>query len=405
MGQIKHKMGNVGGGVDISHKSKMSGKAKSLMSFPGGMPGPGNYGSSDNKIVGRGMAKYLAGESVGMRKMDPMHNGKAGVQQEDFEQFSAPDSTGPAKKEDRIDRRKKRQEKRAEKRVNRGEKRSDKLQKRIDKTTDTVLKAKREARKTKRDGKVTMNKKAVSKDFVSDRDKKAKEAKAKKEKSIKNTKVPKSLDVKLDDNIKKKFKGGKLDISKSSDLGQGPSKYDDGPMKTDLKKPKKEKAGFNFSPPDKKKNKKDLIPGKGKQKDSYRKDHASKIYDVDQDGDSITNDYNQDGTMLGRALKKAKSYVSGGAKKTDHVVVKGDKSKVNNKITKTNTKAKKIALLKEQKAIKSAQAKEKIKEKRNMIQVKRDLEKNKRNQKIRKRDGKDYQANTGTDNQKTVRRS
>jgi len=230
MGQIKHKMGNVGGGVDISHKSKMSGKAKSLMSFPGGMPGPGNYGSSDNKIVGRGMAKYLAGESVGMRKMDPMHNGKAGVQQEDFEQFSAPDSTGPAKKEDRIDRRKKRQEKRAEKRVNRGEKRSDKLQKRIDKTTDTVLKAKREARKTKRDGKVTMNKKAVSKDFVSDRDKKAKEAKAKKEKSIKNTKVPKSLDVKLDDNITKKFEGGKLDLSKGS------AKYDDGPMKTDPEK-------------------------------------------------------------------------------------------------------------------------------------------------------------------------
>ena len=68
MGQIKHKMGNVGGGVDISHKSKMSGKAKSLMSFPGGMPGPGNYGQMDNKVVGKGMAQYLAGESVGMKK-------------------------------------------------------------------------------------------------------------------------------------------------------------------------------------------------------------------------------------------------------------------------------------------------------------------------------------------------
>ena len=47
MGQIKHKMGKVGGGVDISHKSKMSGKAKSLMSFPGGMPGPGEYGKME----------------------------------------------------------------------------------------------------------------------------------------------------------------------------------------------------------------------------------------------------------------------------------------------------------------------------------------------------------------------
>ena len=71
MGQIKHKMGNVGGGVDISHKSKMSGKAKSLMSFPGGMPGPGDYGKAEGvpRVVGRGMAKFISGESVGMRKM------------------------------------------------------------------------------------------------------------------------------------------------------------------------------------------------------------------------------------------------------------------------------------------------------------------------------------------------
>lgn len=102
MGQIKHKMGKVGGGVDISHKSKMSGKAKSLMSFPGGMPGPGNYGSSGNKVVGKGMARYIAGESVGMRKMDPMHNGQPGVQQEDFEQFGSPKSTGPAKKKRKL---------------------------------------------------------------------------------------------------------------------------------------------------------------------------------------------------------------------------------------------------------------------------------------------------------------
>jgi len=79
MGQIKHKMGKVGGGVDISHKSKMSGKAKSLMSFPGGMPGPGDYGQMEQpaKIVGKGMARYLAGESVGMKKYSdaPMTSG------------------------------------------------------------------------------------------------------------------------------------------------------------------------------------------------------------------------------------------------------------------------------------------------------------------------------------------
>ena len=99
MGQYKHYKGNVGGGVDISHKSKMSGKAKNQMSFPGGMPGPGDYGKMEQaaKIVGKGMARYLAGESVGMRKMDPMYNGKSGVQQDDFEQFGAPKSTGPAK--------------------------------------------------------------------------------------------------------------------------------------------------------------------------------------------------------------------------------------------------------------------------------------------------------------------
>jgi hypothetical protein len=146
MGQIKHKMGNVGGGLDVSHKSKMSGKAKSLMSFPGGMPGPGNYGSMENKVVGKGMGKYLAGESVGMAKykhkgaaqMDPMHNGKAGVQQEDFEQFSAPDSTGPAKRSraerqaDRDAAKTKRRAGRADKRVKRNKAKVEKLQSKID---------------------------------------------------------------------------------------------------------------------------------------------------------------------------------------------------------------------------------------------------------------------------------
>jgi hypothetical protein len=69
MGQIKHKMGSISGGVNLSPKGpKMSGKAKSLESYPGGMPGPGNYGQMNNKVVGKVMAQYLAGDSVGMKK-------------------------------------------------------------------------------------------------------------------------------------------------------------------------------------------------------------------------------------------------------------------------------------------------------------------------------------------------
>ena len=49
----KMTKGMIGGGVNIAHKSKMSNAAKNQMSFPGGMPGPGNYGSMDNKIVGK----------------------------------------------------------------------------------------------------------------------------------------------------------------------------------------------------------------------------------------------------------------------------------------------------------------------------------------------------------------
>ena len=64
----KMTKGMIGGGVNIAHKSKMSNAAKNQMSFPGGMPGPGNYGSMDNKIVGKGMMKYMSGEPVGMAK-------------------------------------------------------------------------------------------------------------------------------------------------------------------------------------------------------------------------------------------------------------------------------------------------------------------------------------------------
>ena len=48
--------------------AKMSQKAKDLESYPGGMPGPGAYGSMNNKVVGKGMMKYMAGEPVGMAK-------------------------------------------------------------------------------------------------------------------------------------------------------------------------------------------------------------------------------------------------------------------------------------------------------------------------------------------------
>jgi len=110
MGQIKHKMGNVGGGVDISHKQTMSGKAKGLMSFPGGMPGK----QDSNGVVGKGMARYLAGESVGMKKyaspspveqQDPLvggqkkldKNGDGMLSGVDFQMMQPAKSGGPAK--------------------------------------------------------------------------------------------------------------------------------------------------------------------------------------------------------------------------------------------------------------------------------------------------------------------
>tara|TARA_R110002074_G_scaffold35190_3_gene96231 strand:+ start:593 stop:1237 length:645 start_codon:yes stop_codon:yes gene_type:complete len=68
----------------------------------------------------------------------------------------------------------------------------------------------------------------------------------------------------------------------------------------------KEMAGFNFSPPT------DGTKGvsasgnklqKGKTLKAYKPDRASFIYDADQDGDSVFQDYNQDGTMVGRGMK------------------------------------------------------------------------------------------------------
>ena len=58
-------------------------------------------------------------------------------------------------------------------------------------------------------------------------------------------------------------------------------------------------AGSNFFPPTNPKSKKDLVKGK-----TADVDIASRIYDSNQDGDSVFRDYNQDGTMFGRAIKK-----------------------------------------------------------------------------------------------------
>ena len=64
----------------------------------------------------------------------------------------------------------------------------------------------------------------------------------------------------------------------------------------------KKHAGANFFPPQNPRPKNELQ--KGKTASGPGGDIASRIYDVDQDGDSVFRDYNQDGTMLGRAIKK-----------------------------------------------------------------------------------------------------
>jgi hypothetical protein len=323
MGQIKHKMGKVGGGVDISHKSKMSGKAKSLMSFPGGMPGPGDYGKMDQpaKIVGKGMAKYLAGESVGMRKMDPMYNGTPGVQQEDFEQFGAPKSTGPAKKKRKLTAKQQKlvNEVRAGRQAEADKKKKAKQAKdKASKELDTFLKA---------GGQINPGPGKYSR--ANKTKEKAKDAKEAAEKTFNDSGVT----------VKGTRQGLKADrLAKRQKRQEGRAER-------------------------KKIRKKDLSRGDKRKQiiDSREKQNSTKKKDTKTGGSGL-------GT-------------GGVMKVTDPVVVKGDKSKVNNEVTKTDAKAKKIALLKEKRAIKSAQAKEKIKEKRNMIQVRRDLEANKRNQK------------------------
>ncbi len=100
MGKYKHHSGAIGGGVNLSkgktpHDSlmkympiddKASGLFKMAKPFEMGvsMRGPlDKHGKHSDSVA---------------YKMDPMHNGKPGVQQEDFEQFASPASKKENKK-------------------------------------------------------------------------------------------------------------------------------------------------------------------------------------------------------------------------------------------------------------------------------------------------------------------
>lgn len=64
--------------------------------------------------------------------------------------------------------------------------------------------------------------------------------------------------------------------------------------------------GFNFFPPseENKISKEDVQKGKSTSGGYGAKaDYASAIYDIDQDGDNVFTDANQDGTMVGRTLQ------------------------------------------------------------------------------------------------------
>ena len=93
----KMTKGMIGGGVNISHKQTMSGKAKSLMSYPGGMPGK----QDSNGVVGKGMMQYLSGEPVGMGKYKhssmPMYGKEKGMPEYGKEKGMPDYSKGPEK--------------------------------------------------------------------------------------------------------------------------------------------------------------------------------------------------------------------------------------------------------------------------------------------------------------------
>ena len=93
----KMTKGMIGSGVNISHKQTMSGKAKSLMSYPGGMPGK----QDSNGVVGKGMMQYLSGEPVGMGKYKhnsmPMYGKEKGMPEYGKEKGMPDYSKGPEK--------------------------------------------------------------------------------------------------------------------------------------------------------------------------------------------------------------------------------------------------------------------------------------------------------------------
>ena len=147
--------GSMGGGVNISHKSKMSQSAKNQMGFSNGMPGP--------NVVSRGMAQYIAGEAVGVKKIgkkvayklgdlsvkagidnnpevtraDVIVGAKKKSPKQMGEMEEPPMSSGPAKRTraerqaDRDSKKTTRRAKRADKRVKRNEKKVDKLEKKV----------------------------------------------------------------------------------------------------------------------------------------------------------------------------------------------------------------------------------------------------------------------------------
>ena len=117
MGKYKHHSGAISGGVNLSKENtphdslmkympiddKASGLFKMAKPFEMGVSmrgpldkhgmhkGPDMHGKKHD-----GPSKYM--DHKGPNKMDPMYNGKPGVQKEDFEQFKSPNEMGHKKK-------------------------------------------------------------------------------------------------------------------------------------------------------------------------------------------------------------------------------------------------------------------------------------------------------------------
>jgi hypothetical protein len=202
----KMTKGMIGGGVNIAHKSKMSNAAKNQMSFPGGMPGPGAYGKKEGmpKIVGKGMMKYLAGEPVGMKKGMPAYKEEKGVpeygKKKGMPEYG--DHMGPEKAL-----------------VGKQKNLPEELKKKIEAAPGKYGKTKMKSKGPKKE------ERNADGTIMSPRQKRLAKEKADEKK-------------KTSDLINKKFKGGKLDLSKSS----GKKSMSDG-EKIKASKAKKEAAG------------------------------------------------------------------------------------------------------------------------------------------------------------------